>query len=598
MAEFWEKVKRIRFRQAVTSATGAVTIYLLLVMIPMMSIAVTLIEASRLQGAAESMKEIIDVSAYAALADYDEFVDERFGLLCTSQESTPDALFADYLNTNVKTIGKSVTVGDATAEGDYALSDADILRHQILESAGISVPTEAEYNDFDMNDVMDNVLNATQGAPAVPGGGGGGGYGGGMYFGPIVGVIELADAVTKQQILYDNALNGGIGGSDLYAATGVSDEAASLITKMNAVVTSANGKKAVIRNGISGLPIEELHAMTTVLALHIDASNFLKEVKQKAEEIQPKVNQYKALPERDRLDKLITYGYGAYNMPNRTNCLQGNSLWGYAYKDAFDAAGGSAASYHNMGGKISNGTSIGTSGGSGGFKGAALEYLAVGAGSEQYNQAYAFYDLLCLRMALNYNPVMSKCSSIASKSGPGKTIAFATLLITESYYDVMLLLSGKDVPVFKESLYVTSGTGQGNLNAKADGVYGISGIRGYAQTVCGGGFPAGSAAGSGLTPDRNDPRESVSDSPITYNEYLMLYMILYGSEQQYMARLQNLIQAEAKKAHAGEYAFSLEQAYTYINTDVDYSLNPLFGLNGLSGGTGAFPAHRQQWFGY
>ena len=82
-----------------------------------------------------------------------------------------------------------------------------------------------------------------------------------------------------------------------------------------------------------------------------------------------------------------------------------------------------------------------------------------------------------------------------------------------------------------------------------------------------------------------------------YTEYLILMILLMTSNDKIVERLQNIIQMEAKTQEKATNDFSLDRAYTYIKTDVEAELNPMFRIDGLSD-NGVFTVRRSQYVGY
>ena len=74
------------FHKYINGTKGAVSLLLTLVMTPLLSTSLILVESARYQNAVQLMEEIMDSAAFSTLAEYDAFVDERFGLLSVSQE--------------------------------------------------------------------------------------------------------------------------------------------------------------------------------------------------------------------------------------------------------------------------------------------------------------------------------------------------------------------------------------------------------------------------------------------------------------------------------------------------------------------------------
>ena len=68
-----------------------------------------------------------------------------------------------------------------------------------------------------------------------------------------------------------------------------------------------------------------------------------------------------------------------------------------------------------------------------------------------------------------------------------------------------------------------------------------------------------------------------------------------GKDTEYMKRLQNIRQLEGNAANGS--SFKLGNAYTYVKTDVNYQLNPMFNLEGLTDGD-TFTGKTTKYVGY
>lgn len=130
------------FRQFRRQTKGIISLFLALTLLPFSSFAILITESARYQNAAELLEEIIDGSAFSSIADYDSYLEKRFDLLATGQQTNVSDNFSKYMNNNMSAIGKNATLKSATAEGEFALSDPDILKAQIMENCGIEVTAE------------------------------------------------------------------------------------------------------------------------------------------------------------------------------------------------------------------------------------------------------------------------------------------------------------------------------------------------------------------------------------------------------------------------------------------------------------------------
>lgn len=153
---FTDKAKNW-FEKYLNGWKGTISIFLVITMMPITSLALTFEEASRYQSAMEMMNEVVDCSAFSSIAEYDSYLDDRFALLATSQESDINNNFNGYLTDNVSAMGKSVTVNNKKITGKYSLSDQEVLKQQVLENAEISVTTRLISDVADVNELLDTL---------------------------------------------------------------------------------------------------------------------------------------------------------------------------------------------------------------------------------------------------------------------------------------------------------------------------------------------------------------------------------------------------------------------------------------------------------
>lgn len=134
---------------------------------PFLSMAGALIELSRYQSATELMQEVIDSSMLSVLADYDEYLEDRFGLFAVSQDTDMSESFTSYLNSNSEILGGAVSVDSASLNGKFSLSakgdsgDYDVLEAQLLDFSETSALTEMLLENFKLQDIIDALKDIT-----------------------------------------------------------------------------------------------------------------------------------------------------------------------------------------------------------------------------------------------------------------------------------------------------------------------------------------------------------------------------------------------------------------------------------------------------
>lgn len=154
LKKVWKNIKRT-FHKYVNGTRGVISIFLAICMLSTLSVNFVLIEAMRYQGALQMLEEIVDSAGFSTLADYDSYLEERFGLMALSQKQESKKTFSEYLNTNIESIGNSVTLDEnITAEGVYALSDVEVLEQQIHEYSEIMGPAQTLYDVGDISQLI------------------------------------------------------------------------------------------------------------------------------------------------------------------------------------------------------------------------------------------------------------------------------------------------------------------------------------------------------------------------------------------------------------------------------------------------------------
>jgi hypothetical protein len=136
-------------------------------MTPFLTIASALIEYSRYQSATETLQEVVDLSTFSTLSQYDTYVQDRFGLFSLSQDCDPTTEFNESLDTNIALLDKGVTNGGANqAYGSYPLSNLDVLKTQVMDFSESTVLSDFLLEDLNIQELIDK-LNNLKGLTAV-----------------------------------------------------------------------------------------------------------------------------------------------------------------------------------------------------------------------------------------------------------------------------------------------------------------------------------------------------------------------------------------------------------------------------------------------
>lgn len=139
----------------INGTRGVISIFLSICMLSALSVNCVLIEAVRYQGALQMLEEIVDSAGFSTLANFDSYLEERFGLMALSQKQDSQEVFSEYMNDNISAIGKSVTLDeDVEAEGAYPLSSTAVLEQQIYEYSEIIGPAQTLFDVGDIGELI------------------------------------------------------------------------------------------------------------------------------------------------------------------------------------------------------------------------------------------------------------------------------------------------------------------------------------------------------------------------------------------------------------------------------------------------------------
>ena len=153
--------RHFRHNKYINGTKGVVSIFLAVLITPLLSLSLLVVETARYQHALQSMEEVADLAANSTLATMDSYLNERFGLLSIDQEKSVSTQFDKYMKADASAIGNHATYKSGKITGKYALSDLDILKQQIAELGELSVPIEAAYEGFDIEGFLEKLTDIT-----------------------------------------------------------------------------------------------------------------------------------------------------------------------------------------------------------------------------------------------------------------------------------------------------------------------------------------------------------------------------------------------------------------------------------------------------
>ena len=391
-------------------------------------------------------------------------------------------------------------------------------------------------------------------------------------------LLDIVGQLLGVSGLYDGNLNAVVGTGYLHANTSMSLSAQMSIQSLTDLLNACES----FTDGITSLNI--IKAVKALGTLLVSIAEFLASIVLWVGETLVNLYTFVTSGPKEWYNSLLLYGYGAYNLPNRTNYNSGKTVTGYSFNKIYSLAGGTNGNA-NITGSLKQLSTIGNASGSDRmFKGAEAEYVLVGSTSELQNQSVAFFDLYLFRLVLDLIPVLknTEVSAISALAGPGAWVVKLAIALAEPMLDCIVLVNGGKEYLIKQTVYL-SYSGFVVLQNDLVGITSISGT---------------------LQDKMKDTIKAHNGSPTekgmfdaSYTEHMLLLMMLSISQQTFLQRLQNLIQMETAVKNQSDYAFDLDKAYTYIYSDVEYTLNPMLNLDSLTN-NGLFTASSQQYTGY
>lgn len=138
-------IKKVRYwwkrswgHKYVNGGRGVISIFLACLMLPFLTLADYMVETARYHEAVQILNDAIDSGNLSILANYDQYLFDRFGIFAVAQPSNEES-YSTYINSNLSGIGAwtGVTVADKLQN---PLSDADILKRQVLEASKFASP--------------------------------------------------------------------------------------------------------------------------------------------------------------------------------------------------------------------------------------------------------------------------------------------------------------------------------------------------------------------------------------------------------------------------------------------------------------------------
>ena len=143
-------------RRFVKCAKGAVSLFLIVLLLPFTQIATILVSAQRYNSSIGLLDEVIDSSSLSTLSDYEGYIRERFGLFGVAQKTELSTNFNSYFDYNrsgllEKAFSDKLAVN---VTGDLPLNDDDILLAQIKEYNKLDAPINMLNDGLDLSELI------------------------------------------------------------------------------------------------------------------------------------------------------------------------------------------------------------------------------------------------------------------------------------------------------------------------------------------------------------------------------------------------------------------------------------------------------------
>lgn len=277
-------------------------------------------------------------------------------------------------------------------------------------------------------------------------------------------------------------------------------------------------------------------------------------------------------------------GYAAYNFSNRRTYedilmpISGYKYYDNIYRATCEATATTADITGTMntinsvmkGDKTPNATL---------FKGAEVEYLLCGTNSELKNQIGAFFNVFMFRAVLDFvasfsNPEIMSQSEVFVYC---PTLLQILYCLGEALLDTFVLVNGVKEFLLKKDFYLTP---SGAMFLGKDLL-----ACGNAKAIC----DTVGVSDSVKQPPKGVEKKGLFYLQADYSEHMFWLLLLGSKRDRTILRMQNLVCLESKSYHAkvDNYdTYDFTKTYTYIHTNVQYSVKPMFSFDSMTGGDG------------
>lgn len=125
----------------INGSKGVISLFLIVILSPALTLITVFTDLGRYNTYRNIMKEVMGVASTSTLANYDFYLQKRFGLYAIDQTKNLADEFKSYVDYNAAVLGDTTTINSVNAVGEYSLADLDILYNQVLEYSKLNAPT-------------------------------------------------------------------------------------------------------------------------------------------------------------------------------------------------------------------------------------------------------------------------------------------------------------------------------------------------------------------------------------------------------------------------------------------------------------------------
>lgn len=241
------------------------------------------------------------------------------------------------------------------------------------------------------------------------------------------------------------------------------------------------------------------------------------------------------------------------------------------------------------------------------FYGCELEYIIFGTNSEVGNQVMAFGALYIMRLLLDIIPIMldeeveAMASAAVAAAGVGEIVVYLIEIFCEPLVDTLLLVNSVDVPLIKSTIYLTPA----GIPSLIEAFISVSLTKAEKEALISEAYDAYKVPEG----DRKAITDQRASSPsktgfakwvggflnMNYRDHLFIYLILLTATDPLTIynRIANVVLMEEtqyyKNVYGSDFEFSLDRAYTFVETSTTVSFNPILsGNNNYSNNDSSF----------